>query len=147
MKETYILTAILLSMTSPKNPAPRQKIEDVVNVPPAISSTLRRACYDCHSYETKWPWYSSAPVIGAMIRDDVEKGRQVMNFSDWRPENQPLLAAACAVMQSGDMPKGPYLMLHPDARLSASDKQAFCTWAKSVPKHPSLRATVKIAQQ
>jgi hypothetical protein len=80
-----------------------------------------RACYDCHSNETKWPWYSNiAPVSWLMIYDTNE-GRSVLNFSEWGVREQKGSEAAETV-QEGTMPPRMYLPTHPQARLNAQEK-------------------------
>lgn len=99
------------------------------SVPPDISSILHRACYNCHSNETHWPWYSNLPVIGKEIHEDVDRGRAMLNFSEWRGDNPGLLPAACNDVKRGTMPKRSYTWLHPEARLTPQEKQRFCAWA------------------
>lgn len=51
--------------------------------PPAVKAILKRACYDCHSHETRWPWYTRIAPLSWMIAADVRVGRRVLNFSTW----------------------------------------------------------------
>jgi len=81
-----------------------------------------RACYDCHSNETVWPWYSNIAPFSWLIQHDVEEGRGELNFSDW-DRFQRKAGEAAREIQSGRMPKSIYLPLHPDANLSAAEKQ------------------------
>jgi Haem-binding domain len=103
-----------------------------------IHAMMRRACLDCHSNETRWPWYSSVAPLSWVISGDVERGRKVLNFSEWsvqagrRPEiGASMLMAACAATKTGRMPRFPYGMLHPDAKLSPEEVQTFCAWTNS----------------
>lgn len=120
--------------TNPPVVAGRQ-LEHHTRLTPAVTSVLKRACRDCHSNETRWPWYSYvAPVSWAVVRD-VERGRKVMNFSEWgvqagrRPDiAASTLAAACLAARNGRMPRFPYAYLHSEARLSATDIQTLCSW-------------------
>jgi hypothetical protein len=106
--------------------------------PPAprdVQWTLRRACYDCHSTETRWPiWAYVAPVSWQVIAD-VEKARARVNFSDWAsysPDVQSALKATIAYSTSTHrMPTWYYLTLHPDAKLSPADLAALTAWARS----------------
>ena len=114
---------------------PKASITASLNVPPDVAETLRKACYNCHSNETSWPWYSRLPVAGAQISHDVENGRHAMNFSEWgarrtaRPNvGAAMLEAACTAIEAGEMPKFPYPLVHPEARLSNDEKQRFCEW-------------------
>jgi hypothetical protein len=82
-----------------------------------------RACFDCHSNETKWPWYSNIAPISWLIYSDVTEGRQHINFSDWnRPEHQHVDEFQ-EVYQENSMPPANYLLLHPEARLSQAERR------------------------
>jgi hypothetical protein len=88
---------------------------------PETRSLAKRACFDCHSNETVWPWYSNIAPVSWLIEQDVIEGRRVVNFSTWdRPQGEA--GEAWEVVQSGWMPPSSYLKLHPEARLSADEK-------------------------
>lgn len=82
-----------------------------------------RACFDCHSNLTKWPWYSNIAPGSWLIYQDTMGGRSALNFTEW---NRPQDGAGDAVnaIQSGSMPPWYYVLLHPRARLSQSEKNA-----------------------
>lgn len=81
-----------------------------------------KACYDCHSNQTVWPWYSNVAPVSWLVLRDVQEGRLNLNFSDW--SNYQLMAGdAAAVVQSGKMPPAQYLIIHSDARLTDAEKQ------------------------
>lgn len=81
------------------------------------------ACFDCHSNQTNWPWYSNVAPASWLIQRDVDTGRQRINFSEWdRP--QPHADHAAEAVQEGDMPPFQYRLLHPGARLSSAERQA-----------------------
>jgi hypothetical protein len=85
-----------------------------------------RACFDCHSNETTWPWYSYLPPISWYIEHSVGEGRETFNFSDWgnvRGEARGGSELTETIME-GRMPPGAYLMIHSNARLTAAEKQA-----------------------
>ena len=89
-----------------------------------VTRTLaQRACFDCHSNLTTWPWYSNVAPVSWLVQRDVDGGRSALNFSEW---NTPQDGAGDAVeaVQGGSMPPWFYTILHPKAGLSASDKQA-----------------------
>jgi len=102
------------------------------DVPAPVMSMLQRACFDCHSEETRWPWYSVLPVASWLIEHDVEEGRSQINFSRWAQYNPfdqaDKLDKVCELATSGKMPLRPYRMLHPEARLSATEIKALCAW-------------------
>ena len=82
-----------------------------------------RACYDCHSNQTTWPWYSNIAPVSWLIQHDVEEGRSRLNFTEW---NQPQREAdnAARQVQQGEMPQWYYVLLHPTANLARAEKQA-----------------------
>ena len=79
----------------------------------------RAACYDCHSNETQWPWYSNVAPMSWLVQHDVDEGRSKLNFSEWPDGDAEDLADA---VEDGDMPPWQYQPLHPDARLSPAEK-------------------------
>ncbi len=81
----------------------------------------RRACFDCHSNETTWPWYSKIAPFSWMIGQDVFGARSALNFSEWTsvPELEP--GEIQTIVEAGEMPPGSYLLLHPEARLSVDE--------------------------
>ena len=81
-----------------------------------------RACYDCHSNETAWPWYTHVAPLSWLAQKDVDEGRRKLNFSEWgRPQKEAREAAR--TIRKREMPPWLYLPLHPDARLSAEETQ------------------------
>lgn len=87
---------------------------------PATEQIARRACFDCHSNETRWPWYSYVAPMSFLVARDVEKGRSEMNFSTGRELEGDEMAEQ---IERGKMPPGIYLPLHPEANLSETEKQ------------------------
>jgi hypothetical protein len=101
-------------------------------VPPDVSGLLHRACYDCHSDETTWPWYARVPVGSWVVTRDVEHGRKQMNFSRWGAYNPfdraDMLDKVCERATKHEMPLRPYTWLHAEARLTDADIAALCRW-------------------
>ena len=88
----------------------------------ATRALAKRACFDCHSNETVWPWYSQVAPISWLVQNDVTEGRRKLNFSEWdRPQDEAEEAAE--QIQKNEMPPWFYLPLHADARLAAEEKQ------------------------
>lgn len=87
---------------------------------------LQRACGDCHSNETEWPWYSQIAPMSWLVRKDVAEGRKFLNFSTWQEYGSEgrsqLLALSGAQIKSGMMPPQRYLALHPEAQLRDPEK-------------------------
>ena len=99
-----------------------------------IDSLLRRSCYDCHSNETRWPWYARVAPVSWLITDDVRHGSSNLDFSRWsvdtlrEPTPQQRLRGMCRDVQRDIMPPQAYRYAHPDARVSNADKRALCRW-------------------
>ncbi len=97
-------------------------------------STLRRACFDCHSDETRWPWYATLPFASRLIERDVKDGRGQLNLSRWMQYNAfdraDLLDKMCQLASSGRMPPWQYRLMHPEARMSAAEVVTFCAWSQ-----------------
>ena len=99
-----------------------------------LAAVLDRACADCHSNKTAWPWYTEIAPISWLMAYGVGEGRKAINFSEWAtypPESQrALLAESCKDVSSGTMPGLPYTLLHPEARLSDKDVETICGAAR-----------------
>ena len=103
-----------------------------------LVAVLDRACRDCHSNETVWPWYTQVAPASWLMAYGVAEGRKAVNFSEWAaysPEQQRLmLAVSCDDATSGKMP-GAYTFFKPESRLSAQDIQTICAAARDVNAH------------
>ena len=91
---------------------------------PTTREFFVRACQNCHSNETSWPWYSSIAPASWLVQRDVEHGRTHFNVSEWgRDENHG--DDAPKLVREGEMPPWFYLPMHPEARLDDSEREAF----------------------
>lgn len=80
-----------------------------------------RACYDCHSNETTWPWYSNIAPVSWLVQRDVNKGRHGLNFSEW-VRRQRGSREAVEIVQEGEMPPWFYSIMHPNAQLTSEER-------------------------
>jgi heme-binding protein len=105
-----------------------------ISAPREIESTLRRSCYDCHSNETRWPWYSGVAPLSWLIARDVELGRREVNFSEWnsyRPiTRRRKLQWIERALREEVMPPAWYRLLHPEARLTRAEREALERWSE-----------------
>ena len=86
---------------------------------PAVHALAKDACFDCHSNETTWPWYSNIAPISWLVLNHVEEGRAYLNFSEWdRPQQGR--GEISEVIGEGEMPPAYYRLLHRSANLSAA---------------------------
>ena len=109
-------------------------IEADLVAPEQVKNILQRACYDCHSHETRWPWYSRVAPISWWLASHVTAGRADLNFSQWPLfdlETRGLfLRDIEKQLVDGTMPLRSYTVGHPDARLSQEDRDLLLEWAR-----------------
>ncbi len=119
-----------------------------LDAPPEVAAILRRACFDCHTNETRWPLYSRLAPGSWLMARDVHKGRNHLNFSEWgdvdEDERADDLETCWEQVESGEMPPWFYVFpMHPAARLSDGDKAQlksyFLANAKPGPSKPPAR--------
>lgn len=125
-----VLIAIqFVPVTRPLNPP----VTFEVPASPDMRVILRRACYDCHSNETAWPWYSRVAPVSWLVARDVRKGRSKLNFSTWdrysAQQQAKRLQKSFKEVAEGEMPLWFYVPLHRDAVLSPQDRSTFRNWA------------------
>lgn len=94
---------------------------------PQTQTLVEQACYDCHSNETKWPWYSHVAPVSWIISREVHEGRRSLNYSEWSAyqENESI-----ETILQGRMPPQQYSLFHPEARLSNAEKQTLIAGLK-----------------
>jgi hypothetical protein len=104
--------------------------------PPAVSAILDRSCRDCHSNETRWPWYSGIAPLSWSVINHVNEGRDHFNYSEWTSydsdDQDKFLGSMCNLVRRGRMPLPSYLLIHRGARLSQDDIAALCTWSEKM---------------
>lgn len=99
---------------------------------PETRALAKRACFDCHSNETTWPWYSNIAPISWGVQRHVNEGRRTLNFSEWnRPQREADEAAE--EVAEGEMPPGYYLLVHPEARLTDAERRALVDGLAATP--------------
>jgi len=92
---------------------------------PQTRELAQRACFDCHSNETVWPWYSNVAPVSWLVQHDVDEGRQRLNFSEWgRGGEGEETEELYEVIVENKMPMSNYLITHPEARLTEGEKAA-----------------------
>jgi hypothetical protein len=125
--------AVLIQLVSFERTNP--PVTGDLQAPPEVKALLQRACYDCHSHHTEWPWYTAVAPISWLTHRDVVEGRKHLNFSTWAqvpPARQAKkLAEVVDEVSEDEMPPWFYLPLHPHAKLTAEEKQVLVRWAKA----------------
>ena len=131
-----IMTAIFILMqfirVDRTNPSYDENKE--IKAPKEVANILRRSCYDCHSYKTKWPSYSSIAPLSWTISDHVNTGREILNYSIWDNYDEDTkikkLRRTIQTLNTSIMPLPSYLWIHSDAKLSKDDKKILIDWSK-----------------
>lgn len=110
-----------------------------------VKSIIHRACVDCHSHRTEWPWYSNVAPVSWFVTSDVRRARRKMNLSEWgrmEPKDADhALDEMCEEVEKGEMPLASYQWMHSEARLTDDDAAAICDWAYS--ERGRIRATLE----
>jgi len=132
---SLVVVFALLQFTNPArtNPPlpPGEDVSATNPPPPQVAALLHAACYDCHSDETKWPWYSHVAPASWLVVSDVNEGRRHMNLSEW-PKDPERAAKKMERMseeiEDNDMPPGKYTLMHPEARLTTDQRKQLMQW-------------------
>ena len=136
-----VLVLLAIQLVRPERPTGELpgdgSMSDHVSVPQRVDAILREACYDCHSDETRWPWYAHvAPLSWYLVRD-VRHGRSNLDFSRWstdvvlEPTPDQRLRWMCRDVREDIMPPRLYALAHPDARLDDEEIERICEWTAS----------------
>lgn len=101
-----------------------------------VTAIFQRSCFDCHSNQTVWPWYSKVAPLSWMVAHHVQEGRDHLNFSDWEAlSDQKKRKLAGEIMDEvgeGEMPLKGYPQMHPEARLTGADLNVIKAWCQQV---------------
>ena len=127
-----VIVVIQLVPVTRSNPP----VEADVEAPPDVKALLHRACYDCHSNETVWPFYSRIAPVSWLVASDVSEGRGELDFSRWRALDGKALARVAKKLPEevgeGEMPPLTYRIVHARARLTEPEKAALMEWGRSL---------------
>ena len=126
-----IIIAIQFIPVERTNPPVTGDIDSPVNV----SAILRNSCYDCHSNETNWPWYSYVAPVSFLVAGDVKEGREHMNFSEWDKysgkDQTELMEEIVEEIEKGEMPLKIYTFTHPNAEMDDAKLKVIKSWVGS----------------
>jgi len=100
-----------------------------------VATIVQTSCYDCHSNQTNYPWYSKIAPVSWILYDHIEEGREHLNFSNWnrleKEDKMEALDEIIEVIEEGEMPLESYLLIHREANLSEHQQEAIIQWAES----------------
>lgn len=106
-----------------------------IKAPAEVMDIFKTACYDCHSNETVWPWYSYIAPVSFLVAHDTNHGREYVNFSEWdsysADDKEEAIEEIWEEVEEDHMPLWFYVILHPEAKLSDGDKEIIKNWSES----------------
>ncbi|MCB9360486.1 MAG: heme-binding domain-containing protein [Flavobacteriales bacterium] len=107
----------------------------ITNPPEEIAAIIKTSCYDCHSFETKYPWYTNISPIAWWVKHHINEGREELNFSEWgtfkEKRKKHKLEECIEMVEENEMPLESYLITHSDSKLSDSQKTELLKWFKA----------------
>ena len=127
-----VVIAIQIIPVEHSNPPGQGELQ----APSSVSDVLRRSCYNCHSNETEWPWYSYVAPISWILAHHVDEGRGKLNFSTWstlsEKDRSKIVKEIVEEISEGNMPLRSYLVMHREAKLNDRDIEAVREWSRSL---------------
>jgi len=134
----FILLGVLLAAQvfrpDMANPSmdPANDMLDITHAPDDIRQLVRNACYDCHSDQTRYPWYTAITPVNYWMKDHIAEGREHLNFSVWSEyAGSEHAGEAWEEVLEGEMPPGYYTVMHAPARLSDADRRKLADWLRA----------------
>ncbi len=110
-------------------------VTKTIKVPDKVLDILKNACYDCHSNDSRYPWYVNVQPMGWIMANHIKDGKKDLNFSEFRSyslrKQQSKLKSIATQVKDGEMPILSYTIMHADARLSKEQKELIIDWAIS----------------
>lgn len=132
-----VLQFFQIDKTNPETDI-NQDFLNIHNPPTEIASTIKAACYDCHSNKSVYPWYSNIQPIGWYLKDHIEDGKKHLNFSEfgtYTPKKQAHKLEECyELIEKGEMPLSSYTIIHKEAVLSEAQKTELVNYFKEIQK-------------
>ncbi len=123
-----------------------EKSEDInvaTNPSEEVAAILKTTCYDCHSFESKYPWYSNIAPVSFFLKKHIDEGREELNFSLWSSYSVKRkvhkLEEMKEMVSEGEMPLDSYLIMHSEAALSDESKEALLEWVDELHSSEKLK--------
>ncbi len=141
-----IVFALIQFVRIDKSVPDYEKSEDIIvatNPSAAVAAILKTTCYDCHSFESKYPWYSNIAPVSFFLKKHINEGREELNFSIWSTYSLKRkvhkLEEMKEMVSEGEMPLDSYLIMHSEAALSDSSKEKLLEWVDKLHKSEKLK--------
>ena len=134
-----IILFIALQFYRPaRNTSTAESANDISNVHPLsaeVNTILQKACYDCHSNNSYYPWYTNIQPFGMWIQDHIDEGKSELNFSEFKSYTAKRQAKKMheieEMIEENEMPLYSYTIIHRNAKLTVIEKQQLIAWAKA----------------
>ena len=109
-------------------------ITKTINVPDKVLDVFKNSCYDCHSNDTRYPWYINIQPMGWVMANHIKNGKENLNFSEFgiyskRKQANKLRAIGTSI-NDGSMPISSYTIMHTDAKLTSNDTAIINNWVR-----------------
>lgn len=135
---TIFIVLIIIQFIQPaRNISVQALPTDIVNVqsvPQHVQTIFQNACYDCHSNNTRYPWYTNIQPLGWVLARHINKGKADLNFSDFGSyssrRQQSKLKSIASQVKDGEMPLASYILMHKEAKLTDAEKALIINWAQ-----------------
>lgn len=132
-----VLQFFQIDKTNPEFDA-NQDFLTIHNPPTEIASTIKAACYDCHSNQSVYPWYTYVQPVGWFVKNHIEEGKEHLNFSEfgtYMPKKQAHKLEECyELIEKGEMPLSSYTIIHKDAVLTEAQQTELISYFKEIEK-------------
>ncbi len=130
-----LIQFIRIDKTNPPVDASQDFIQ-LTNAPAEVAQIMKDACYDCHSHETAYPWYTNVAPVSWWVKNHINDGRRHLNFSVWgtyEPKKADHKLEECyEEVEEGNMPMDSYTWAHAEARLTDTQREQLVSWFKSL---------------
>ena len=151
IKRTFIGLLIVLVFIQFIHPAKNvdttttpQDITIMYPMPDSVHVILQKACYDCHSNTTRYPWYNNVEPVAFWLNNHIKEGKQHLNFSEFGSypvaKQVKRLKNTAKEVEEGGMPLSSYLWIHKDAVLTPAEKTMLISWANGLAQRISMQA-------
>jgi len=121
-----------------KNNPPTDVAQDFITLekpPQAIATMVKNTCYDCHSNQTKYPWYTDIAPFSWWIKGHIDEGREHLNYSEWgtykAKKKSHKFEEMAELVEGTEMPLITYVIMHSEAKMSDEERKAMVDWFKS----------------
>ncbi len=130
-----IIQLFRIDKTNPESD-PNHSIFVVESVPTDVETIIKTSCFDCHSNQVAYPWYSNIAPVSWVVKNHINEAREELNFSEWgsftTKRKLHKLEEIEEEVGEGEMPLPGYLIIHGEARLSEQQQQRLVNWAKGL---------------